>query len=228
MERKSELIIAAAAAALLLSAAAGAQEQKVYRWVDEDGNVQYSHSLPPDHKDTGHDILNRRGMVVDENQKLTPEQAAQEEAEEQAAEDSAVEELPRDSSGLPRPKPLYSEAEKNARMDNFLMLRYESEQEIVDAMGVEIRQLNYDRRLLESSRESVREAWRAQVRVAANTQRAGFPVSDEDTRQMTELQVQLAETEKSLGALEHREQTIKDDFNRQIERYRLLVEKYSD
>ena len=49
--------------------------QKVYRWVDEDGNVHYTESLPPGYKDSeeGHDVLNEHGVVVDEDLKLTPE-----------------------------------------------------------------------------------------------------------------------------------------------------------
>ena len=43
-------------------------------------------------------------------------------------------ELPRDASGQPRAKPLYTETEKQARMDNLLLLRFDSEQEIIDAM----------------------------------------------------------------------------------------------
>jgi hypothetical protein len=225
MERRIKITLAIAAATLLASGTTTAQ--KVYRWVDEDGNVHYTESLPPDYKDTGHDVLNESGLVVDENQTLTPEQAAEQEAEKQAeAEDS--EELPRDSSGLPRAKPLYSEEEKKARMDNFLMLRYGSEQEIVDAMTVEIRQLNYDRRLLEGSRQSMHDAWRGQVRVAAEKQRAGQAISESDTRQINDLQAKLAQTSGDLKALELREENIRARFNVQLERYRFLVEKYSE
>ncbi|NNL04005.1 MAG: DUF4124 domain-containing protein, partial [Xanthomonadales bacterium] len=121
--------------------------EQVYRWVDEDGNVHYTESLPPGYKDTGHDVLNERGIVVDENQKLTPQREPEKRDEEQIKAEEAGE-LPRDSSGLPRPKPLYTEEQKQRKMDNFLMLRYDSEQEITEAMNVEIKQLNYDRRLL--------------------------------------------------------------------------------
>ncbi len=220
-------ITAAAAIALLLAGTAIAQEQKVYRWVDEEGNVHYTESLPPDYKDTGHDVLNERGIVLDEDQKLTPEKVVEQKTEEQTKAEEANE-LPRDSSNLPRPKPLYTEAEKNARMDSLLMLRYDSEQEIVDAMNVEIKQLNYDRRLLEGSRDSMSVAYRGQIRVAANKQRAGKPVSEDDKRQMTDLQTKLADNARSLAALDKREQDIRTEFQAQLERYRFLVEKYAE
>ena len=149
MESRTRFVTAAAVAALLITAPALAA--KVYRWVDEDGNVHYTESLPPERGDAGHDVLNDQGLVIDENQRLTPQKTEDQKSEEEIKAEEAAE-LPRDSSGLPRPKPLYTEAEKQQRMDNFLMLRYESEQEITDAMDVEIKQLNYDRRLIEGSR----------------------------------------------------------------------------
>ena len=55
-----------------LAAAAAANAAEVYRWVDENGDVHYSESLPPDFEDKGHDVLNERGIVTDEDLKLTP------------------------------------------------------------------------------------------------------------------------------------------------------------
>jgi hypothetical protein len=198
MEQKTELkrsALAILAALVVTSLAAGpatAQDKKVYRWVDEDGNVHYTESLPPEHRDRGHDLLNERGIVLDEDQKLTPQKELEEKTEEQVKAQEANE-LPRDSSGLPRPKPLYTEAEKQQRMDNFLMLRYESEQEIIEAMNVEIKQLNYDRRLLETSRQSTSEAYRGQIRQAAERQRAGQEVSADVDREISDLQDKLTE-----------------------------------
>jgi hypothetical protein len=225
MESRTRIITAAAVAALLISAPALAA--KVYRWVDEDGNVHYTESLPPGYKDTGHDVLNEHGLVVDENLKLTPEPVVEEKTEDQQKEEEANE-LPRDSSGLPRPKPLYTEAEKQMRMDNFLMLRYENEQEIIDAMNVEIKQLNYDRDLLRGSLDSLDEAYRGQIRVAANQQRAGQAVGDESARVMADLKSKMAKNARELAALDLREQKIREEFQAQLERYRTLLEKYAE
>ena len=216
-----------AAAMVVLFASNTVWAEKVYRWVDEEGNVHYTESLPPGYKDTGHDVLNESGIVIDENLKLTPEVKPQEETEEQVKAEEA-DELPRDSSGLPRPKPLYTEAQKQAKMDNFLMLRYESEQEITDAMTVEIKQLNYDRRLLEGSRHSMSESYRGQIRVAANKQRAGQAIDDDTSDRIEDLRRKLGSNAKSLSALDQREQDIKATFQEQLDRYRYLVEKYAE
>ena len=123
MEQRNKLLLAALALTFL--SADPLQAEKVYRWVDENGEIHYSTSLPPDFKDEGHDVLNERGIVLDEDQKLTPPPPEEKPAEE------VRQELPRDASGLPRAKALYSDAELQQRMDNFLMLRYENEQEIL-------------------------------------------------------------------------------------------------
>jgi hypothetical protein len=210
--------------ALLLGGllASGDAAAKVYRWVDENGEVHYSESLPPDYQDKGFDVLNQEGIVTDENQKLTPEPRPE------LPSDKQKKELPRDASGLPRPKALYSEAEMQQRMDNFLMLRYESEQEILDAMEVEIKQLNYDRRLLEGSRASLNNAYRGQIRVAGERQRAGLEVEPATIKEISSLSRALAKNTHSLDGLQEREDTIRAEFDKQLERYRYLVETWSD
>jgi len=231
MEQRTErtkritTVFAITMAAVLASGTLSAQ--KVYRWVDEEGNVQYTHSLPPGYKDTGHDVLNEQGLVIDEDQKLTPEAPSEEETEEQA-EAEEVGELPRDSSGLPRPKPRYSEAERQAKMDSFLVLRYQSEEEILEAMNVEIKQLNYDRLLHEGSRDSMISSYRGQIQVAANKQRAGQTVSEDVANQIDDLREKLGENARELAQLDQREQTVRIGFQEELDRYRFLIEKYAE
>ena len=223
--RCAALICAMLLTGLLAGPAAAAE---VYRWVDENGEVHYSESLPPDYKDQGHDVLSGDGRVLEENAKLTPqaEPPVQKSEEEKIVEEQ--QELPRDTSGLPRPKPLYSKEETQRRMDNFLMLRYDSEQEILDEMSVEIKQLNYDKRLLEGSRASLNEAYRGHIRLAAERQRAGLQVEDETVREIRDLRNALAKNERSLQGLQVRENNIRADFEKQLERYRYLVETWSE
>lgn len=221
---KSALTLALCGGALLcaLLAAPPAQAGKVYRWVDENGEVHYSESLPPNYKDQGYDVLNQQGRVVEEDQKLTPEPPPE------VPDKEEPQELPRDASGLPRPKAAYSEAEMQRRMDSFLMLRYESEQEILDAMNVEIKQLNYDRRLLEGSRASTETAYLGHIKLAADRQRAGLKVEPETVREINTNRAELAQIETELEGLRRREDSIRAEFEKQLERYRYLVETWDD
>ena len=208
------------ATGVFLATNAGAAE--VFRWVDENGEVHYSESLPPNFKDQGHDVLNERGIVTDEDLSLTPPPPVEVPDEEEAQE------LPRDSSGLQRSKALYSEAEMQRRMNNFLMLRYDSEQEITDAMNTEIKQLDYDRRLLTTTLESIEKAYRGQIRQAANRQRAGQQVAEQTAIEINRLQARIAENSRSLDSMEIREVDIRAEFGKQLERYRFLEEEWAD
>ena len=49
----------------LLPLAAGAQDGKVFRWVDGDGQVHYGDSIPAEYSDLPKDILNDHGVTVD-------------------------------------------------------------------------------------------------------------------------------------------------------------------
>ncbi len=49
---------------LLLPLVAGAQETKVYRWVDAEGVVHYGDSIPPEFAEYPKDVLNDRGVTV--------------------------------------------------------------------------------------------------------------------------------------------------------------------
>ena len=202
--------------------AANASAAEVFRWVDENGDVHYSESLPPNFQDQGHDVLNERGIVLDEDQSLTPTPP------EEVPEEDQLQDIPRDSYGLKRPKALYSEAELQRRMDNFLMLRYDSEQEITDAMNVEIKQLDYDRRLLTTTGESIEEAYRGQIRQAANQQRAGQQVAEQAAIEINRLQARLAENNRTLDSMEIREVDIRAEFGKQLERYRFLEEEWAE
>jgi hypothetical protein len=209
------LFILSAAILVADSAMAG----KVYRWVDENGEVHYSETLPPDFEDKKHDELDDQGIVRAEDQSLVPPPP-------EPTVEEGFKELPRDSSGMKRPKALYSDEEMQERMDRFLLLRYSSEQEILDAMDVEIDQLEYDRTLLQASEESMKEAYRGQIKEAANRQRSGVEVDPEIINSIAGLQNRLAANEMSLDGLEARETEIKATFGAELERYRYLIETW--
>ena len=216
-KRKTTLFFTLLFLSAAILAAGSAMAAKVYRWVDENGEVHYSETLPPDFEDKKHDELDDQGIVRAEDQSLVPPPPEPE-------PEPDPNELPRDASGMKRPDALYSDEELQRRMDSFLLLRYDSEQEIQDAMTVEIKQLEYDRLLLQASRESMSEAYSGQVREAANRQRSGVEVDPEIIDSIADLQTRLASNGNSLAKLQAREDKIIADFDAQLERYQFLIE----
>jgi hypothetical protein len=215
-KRKATLFFTLLFLSAAILAAGSAMAAKVYRWVDENGDVHYSETLPPDFEDKKHDELDERGIVRAEDQSLAPPPP-------EPKQEADPNELPRDSSGMKRPKALYTEEELQRRMDSFLLLRYDSEQEIRDAMTVEINQLEYDRILLQTAQESMSETYRGQVREAATRQRSGVEVDQEIINSISDLQSRLQAYGNSLAKLQAREDKINETFGAELERYQYLI-----
>jgi hypothetical protein len=201
-------------AGLMLTVSADA---KVYKWVDENGEVHYSESLPPDFEDKKADVLNNEGITQQKDLSLVPPPPPPPDANEAAAR-----ELPRDSSGQKRPAPRYSPGQVKQQQDALLLLRYDSEKEILDAMQVEIKQLGYDAALLTGSRSSLMDAYRGNIREAADKQRAGKPVEPELIAQIDSLRQKLASTSATMQVLKTREAEIRQKFEADAATYREL------
>ena len=79
-------------ALLVLSSTALAKgEAKVYRWVDEDGNVYYGDSVPVEFRDQRKDVLDDTGVMIDSIEgKKTEEELEQERLENERTEAKAM------------------------------------------------------------------------------------------------------------------------------------------
>jgi len=194
------------------------EPQKVYRWVDEEGNVHYTETLPPDFKDKKTDVLDRQGLVRETDQSLVPPPP-----KPVAGKNPDKGELPRDKSGLKRPDPRYTDAELQKQKDALLVLRYDSEEEIMDALNVEIRQLAYDANLVSTSRSSLDTAYSGSLRELADRQRAGVALPPEDIKAIENMKRKMAENDQNLAEIKTREDEIRSKFEEELERYRYLV-----
>ena len=112
----------------LVLLAAGAAHAAMYRWVDSNGRVHYSDTLPPTYQKSGAAEMNKQGTVIKRTQSEAERRA---EAERQA-------ELAR----------LKVERDKQAQLDRALTQTYTSEAEIDLARD---RALEHHRLLIKSS-----------------------------------------------------------------------------
>ena len=75
IRRRHELAVLCVALMMLTSPATA----KLYKWVDEDGNVFYSDQIPPDQSTKRHQLLDDRGIVRKNVRRAkTPEEIAEE------------------------------------------------------------------------------------------------------------------------------------------------------
>jgi hypothetical protein len=190
-------------------------QKKVYRWVDEQGEIHYTESLPPDMDEKKHDVLDGRGLIREENLSLAPPPPP-------PKNETKKGELPRDASGMKRPKPLYTPEQMKVQQDALLLLRYHSDEEIAEAMKNEISNLAYDERLLTTSRDSLMDAYLGNIREAAERQRAGIELQPKLVGDINNLKLRLTDNASSIAALKEREKSIRASFESQLERYRTL------
>lgn len=86
--RSITILLPALLLALAAGTAAGEEKQKLYRWVDKQGQVHYGDSVPAEYAEQDRDILNKQGVKVGrEEGTITPEEAAVMAAAEKAARD---------------------------------------------------------------------------------------------------------------------------------------------
>ena len=100
----TRVLLPALMLALLAGVATGAAtntQQKLYRWVDKNGQVHYGDSIPPEYAEQDRDVLNRHGIPVGHEEGLvTPEEARAKAAADKAAEG-------RSDAEAARPRPCF-------------------------------------------------------------------------------------------------------------------------
>jgi hypothetical protein len=181
-----------------------------YRWKDKDGKVHYGAVVPAEYADQPYDVLNNAGMVIDH------------------VEDTSV---PLDVLAIKKiqgRQPLISDEERKRQSDNLLVIQYSSEEDIQQALELEIAQLSYDSKIINQSFESTSSALRGQIRLAADQQRANQKISADQQKNIDKLYARRGLDEKRQQAMKNRENRIRERFQTDLERYRLLTSETED
>jgi hypothetical protein len=178
-----------------------------YRWKDKDGKTHYGAAVPAEYAEQPYDVLNNQGIVIEhvEDTSIPIELLAEQETQSR--------------------KPLISDEERLRQSDRLLVVQYRSEEDITEALELQLAQLGYDTRLITQSYDSANTAIRDQIAQAADQQRANLPVAEEQQKGIDSLYARRMRDENKLESLARREQTIRDRFQAYIDRYRFLTEK---
>lgn len=192
-------------AAISISAFA-AEHDRVYRWVDEDGQVHYGDSIPPEYSDLPKQVLNEHAVTVQHLEgRKTEEQLA---AEAKARE-------------------LEMQKELQLRADKALLATYLSVEEIVmhrdrrielfqaQARVTELYLRNLERRLAKLKREA--------ARYRPYSEDSDAPLINEDlVEDINETQSTIARHQKNLLKFKDDEQQIVARFEGDINRFKAL------
>ncbi len=196
--------------ALGLALCAGSAEAaKLYKWVDEDGNVTYSDQVPPDQAEKAREELNKDGITVKQIERAqTPEELA---AKYKAEEDARLAAL---------------DAAEQRRRDKALLDSYASESDLTRSYNqrVDLLQQTIEAREVEIG---LREQGMTKlVAQAAETERAGRAVP-EALKQMIDGERKEIDRQRSF-VKDKKVELIraKDDYDRDMARYREVAARY--
>jgi hypothetical protein len=204
MESKSPRIVAILIAGII-SLSVSSLAADTYRWKDKDGKVHYGATVPAEYAEQPYDILNSAGMVIEH------------------VEDTSVPIEVRVEKEIQGRKPLISNEERRRQTDRLLVIQYRSEEEITNARDLQIDQLGYDSKIINQSYASTNNAIRDQIRQAADQQRANQQISEDQQKGIDKLYARLARDEQKRARMEQREKRIRDRFQADLERYRVLT-----
>lgn len=179
--------------------------QSVYKWVDADGNVHYSQSLPPEQVGSGHERLTREGLVVERVERVrTAEERAQlEERERQQAEASELQRL-------------------RAQQDRLFLASFPTEQDLARAAEAQRRMIETERDSLLGLIEQTRVSFTDNVERAAGYERRGEPVPEFLQQQVANARERLRTLNRQLAEIRQRMAALDAEYAANLQRHRRL------
>lgn len=179
--------------------------QSVYKWVDKDGNVHYSQSLPPEQAAGGHERLTREGLVAERVERVrTEEERAQlEELERQQAEASELQRL-------------------RARQDRLFLASFPTEQDVARAAEAKRAMIETERDSLLGLIEQTRVRFNEDVEQAAAYERRGEPVPEFLQHQVKNSRERLRTLNRQLAEIRQRMAALDTEYAANLQRHRRL------
>ena len=183
---KHLILSLAVVGAIVASGVADAQAQKapakkLYRWVDKDGKVQFSDSLPPEAIDQARTEMNNSGRVVaDVDRALTEEERA--EAERAAAEAARLE----------------AEAERTRKSEEAMLASFQTEEDLKRSQETKVTMLQQTLEAIEAAIASQRTSLTALLLQASENELAGKAVKPAQAETIVQLHREIGKQQQML------------------------------
>ena len=170
--------------------------ERVFKWVDTEGQIHYGNRVPPEYAKTERKVINDQGRVVKiyEAAKTPEEKAAEQKAAELAAKKKALD-------------------EKRAIHDRSLLATYASEQDMQLARDGKVASIEALLQLTNSRIESMKQRLLGLTEEAATYERSGKQLPHTLEGQINNLR---AQTTKNEAFVKEKEQEL-DKMNRQFD-----------
>lgn len=203
--RRSRLVLSLM---LLLVVSTAALAQTVFRWIDQDGQVHYGNSVPPEFRSLGYERLAADGRVLERiAAELTPEERAAEVARRAMQAE------------------LQAEQESQAARDRLLLAAYRNEQDIIDTREIRLHAMRQQRQALETSHRHAVSRFEDLVSRAASLDRDSQTVPETLETSITETQAEARRLREAMADMDERMAAVHERFEQDLERYRSLTRR---
>lgn len=192
---------------ILLMTFAGALAQDVYKWVDENGEVHYSQTLPPERAAGAHDRLTRDGLLAERIDRVkTSDELAELEAQRAQQREQA------------------EQARIQAQQDRLFLAAYPTEQDVRRTIETRRETVMSERDSVESLIEQSRSRFVATVRQAAEMERSGKAVPEYLVERIEEARAGIRELTRRLDEIDERLASLDEELASELARHRRLTD----
>jgi hypothetical protein len=196
------------ASAVLCAGLAGAQDKpkKLYRWVDKEGKVQFSDTLPPEAVDQARTEINAEsGMATGSIERaLTPEERA--ERDRLAATQAEAE----------------KELEKVRQSEEAMIASFQTEDDLRRSFAVRITLLQQTLDAVEAGISGQRASLASVLANASETELAGKPVNVKQAAAIRELHMELGKQQQMLVLKQGELVDLDEELAHLVKRFREL------
>ncbi len=205
--QKKTVIAALVAASYIV---AGAADARLYRWVDEDGQIHFSDKMPPELKERAHATIDEeRGTVLEE----VDEAKTREELIREAKREEELERLRAEQQRL---------VDEQEAKDRVLLRTFHTEQDIRMVRNNKIEALNVKTEITRGNITRIKRELAELQRTAADMERQGQKVSQAILGQMESTKERLNAQYGRLVEHEQQKRAIEADYQATLERFRIL------
>lgn len=192
-------------ATLALATSGASAAAKLYKWVDENGQVHYSQNMPPEHKDKSSTELDKSGRVLKKNDAAPPPETAR-----------------LDEEGIARKRLEEKRLYEQRRRDSALINTYTTEAEIDVARD---RNLMLPTQAIKGIEPRLKVAWARLEALKKQTEpyeKAGKPVPDALKEDLAMQEKEVAQFEGELRAKQTEATHIREKYEADKMRFREL------
>ena len=180
--------------------------ERIYKWVDENGEIQYGDRVPPRYATTERSVINDQGRTVKVYQApKSPEEKAEAQAlAKQRAEEKKI-------------------AEQQAVRDHSLLSTYSSEEDMLMARDSKVASVETLIQLTKSRLDSMQKRLNELTDEAAEFERSGKKLPEGLVNQMKNIKEQIENNDDFLKNKQTEKEQIAIKFDEDIKRYRELT-----